>query len=179
MDHYSASLGWQPLFIVAGIGVVIIAFGVVTIVLQQIVSFIHRKELVDNTGDPWNGRTLEWSIPSPAPFYDFSVIPTVHDKDQFWVEKETKVSSKKFAVTDILLPINAPESFYIGMIAIAFGFAMVWHIWWLSIVSIVLFIVVFVMRLTNENPYYLLKASQIKEHQLSYKHKTVIKGADN
>jgi cytochrome o ubiquinol oxidase subunit 1 len=72
LDHYSASLGWQPLFIVSAIGAAIISAGVGIFILQIIVSIIKRKDNIDYTGDPWNGRTLEWSIPSPAPFYNFA-----------------------------------------------------------------------------------------------------------
>jgi len=83
LDHYDASLGWQPLFIVAGIGALIIAVGVFFQVLQITVSVLERKWKRDLTGDPWNGRTLEWTTASPAPFYNFAVIPQVTERDPF------------------------------------------------------------------------------------------------
>ena len=75
LDHYSASLGWQPLFIVAGIGAGVIALGVALQVIQLIYSIINREQYRDVSGDPWNGRTLEWSVSSPPPAYNFAIIP--------------------------------------------------------------------------------------------------------
>ena len=71
-------LGWQPLFVVAGVGALIILLGVGFQVLQFIVSYKNRAQNRDTTGDPWNGRNLEWSIHSPPPFYNFATIPQVH-----------------------------------------------------------------------------------------------------
>ena len=76
LDHYDASLGWQPLFAVAGVGVLIIALGAAFQALQLVVSIKQRHQTRDTTGDPWNGRTLEWSVASPPPAYNFAVIPT-------------------------------------------------------------------------------------------------------
>ncbi len=166
IDHYSASLGWQPLFIIAGVGVVIIAGAVAVSILQQIVSYRNRHQLLDLTGDPWNGRTLEWSVPSPAPYYNFATIPIVHDRDAFWVSKnESKEKKRVLEITDILMPVNAPVAVYIGICAMLFGFSMIWHIWWLSIVSLVIFFIVLMIRISDENPYYLLSAQKIIEHE--------------
>ncbi len=65
----------------------------------------------DTTGDPWNGRTLEWSIPSPAPLYNFAVVPDASEQDAFWRAKERmeKAPSKKQAVH--LEPIHMPKKF--------------------------------------------------------------------
>jgi len=52
LDHYDASLGWQPLFIVAGVGVLVICLGVGFQILQLIVSIVQREKNRDVTGDP-------------------------------------------------------------------------------------------------------------------------------
>jgi cytochrome o ubiquinol oxidase subunit 1 len=88
LNHYSASLGWQPLFIVAGIGASLIAVGFVIQILQVAKSIKQRTSHMDTTGDPWGGRTLEWSIPSPAPSYNYAIAPVVTRRDEFWYEKE-------------------------------------------------------------------------------------------
>jgi len=108
LDHYSASLGWQPLFIVAGVGVAVVMAGVGFQILQYVVSIIQRKQNLDITGDPWNGRTLEWSVPSPAPFYNFAVIPEITGRDAFWTMKHSNAMAAKPDYEDIKLPKNSP-----------------------------------------------------------------------
>lgn len=88
VDHYPAELGWQPLFIVAGVGVAIIALGGLCQFIQLYVSVRDREKNRDTTGDPWNGRTLEWSTRSPVPFYNFASIPQVRERDDWWYRKE-------------------------------------------------------------------------------------------
>jgi cytochrome o ubiquinol oxidase subunit 1 len=94
LDHYDASMGWQWLFIVAGFGFILISCGAALQIIQMIVSIMKRKENKDTTGDPWNGRTLEWATSSPPPFYNFAIIPKVESRDAFWeyknMEKETQ-----------------------------------------------------------------------------------------
>jgi len=75
LDHYDTSLGWQPLFIVAGVGVILIGIGIGFQILQLIVSIMQREANRDLTGDPWKARTLEWSTTSPPPEYNFALIP--------------------------------------------------------------------------------------------------------
>ncbi|HVX48203.1 MAG TPA: cbb3-type cytochrome c oxidase subunit I, partial [Candidatus Saccharimonadales bacterium] len=89
LDHYSASMGWQGLFIVAGIGAMIIFLGVCFQLLQLAYSIWKRDENRDLTGDPWDGRTLEWSTASPTPEYNFAVLPTVSSRDAFWEMKRS------------------------------------------------------------------------------------------
>ena len=90
-----ASTGWQPLYITAMMGFVIILCGIVTQIYQLIVSIKERKQHLDTTGDPWNGRTLEWATTSPPPFYNFAVIPTVTSHEEFWDMKKRAAATKK------------------------------------------------------------------------------------
>jgi cytochrome o ubiquinol oxidase subunit 1 len=94
LDHYDASTGFQPLFIVAGFGFIIIALGAALQVWQIIVSVKQRKENLDTSGDPWNGRTLEWATSSPPPVYNFAIIPEVKDRDAFWEIKRKNVIAR-------------------------------------------------------------------------------------
>jgi cytochrome o ubiquinol oxidase subunit 1 len=137
MDHYDASLGWQWLFIVAGVGVLVIGIGLAFGGLQGAYSIWKRKETLDTTGDPWNGRTLEWSTKSPAPFYNYAVIPTVTERDQWWATKQSKHKASEPKYKDIYLPKNSAVGIYIASFAFVMGFGIVWHIWWLALLSLV------------------------------------------
>ena len=165
LDHYDASLGWQPLFIVAGIGATIAVSGVGIQLLQIAVSIIKRKSNKDSTGDPWNGRTLEWSTPSPAPFYNFTVSPTVTSRDEYWVSKQEKLSGKKgskIEYEDIELPRNTSAGLFIGLGAFLFGFAAIWHIIWLAVVSLLSVILLIIIRSNNDDTEYVISAREIK-----------------
>ncbi len=89
LDHYDPATGWQPLSSFALIGALIIGLGIFCQAVQILVSIRDRKKNRDTTGDPWDGRTLEWSLSSPPPFYNFAVIPEVHERDDFWAVKES------------------------------------------------------------------------------------------
>jgi cytochrome o ubiquinol oxidase subunit 1 len=166
LDHYSASLGWQPLFIVAAVGAVIIVIGVLLVVLQYIVSFIQRKQNLDTTGDPWNGRTLEWSTPSPAPPFNFAVIPEVTDRDAYWATKQARGASKapKPVYEDIIMPSNSGVSVAIGILSIAFGFGMIWHIYWLSLIGLFGVIVALLWRNSSDVHEYTIPAAEVAEY---------------
>ncbi|HUB93134.1 MAG TPA: cytochrome o ubiquinol oxidase subunit I [Verrucomicrobiae bacterium] len=161
LDHYSASLGWQPLFIVAGIGVVLIIIGGTFQILQLIVSIWQRDATRDLTGDPWNGRTLEWSIPSPAPFYSFVKQPIVSDRDQFWVDKQSG-KKKETEYEDIVLPKNSGLSVVIAGFAFLFAFGMVWHMYWLSLLCLFGVMTTLVIRSMNDEPEYRLTARNVE-----------------
>ncbi|HUD05650.1 MAG TPA: cytochrome o ubiquinol oxidase subunit I [Candidatus Saccharimonadales bacterium] len=166
IDHYSASLGWQPLFIVSGIGAVVIAVGVVLMFLQIIVSIAQRKQNLDLTGDPWNGRTLEWSTSSPVPFYNFAIAPVVTERDAFWEMKENQKSDhepEKPKYEDIVMPKNAPASVIIGLLSVGFGFGMIWHIWLLVILALIAIITIIIIRTTSDDTEYVLKASEVEK----------------
>lgn len=164
LDHYSASLGWQPLFMVAGLGAVIIAAGVGLQLLQVIVSVINREGQRDVTGDPWDGRTIEWSTSSPAPAYNFAVIPTVDDRDAFWKLKQSK---NKTTIEPNYQPIRETKNTGVPIIlagfALIFGFAIVWHIWWLAIIAMFSLVTTMIIRLTSDKYEKVIPVSEIKK----------------
>lgn len=163
LDHYDASLGWQPLFAIAGFGALVILLGVILQILQFVVSIKQRKQNLDTTGDPWNGRTLEWSTTSPAPEYNFAVLPTVTTRDAFWESKQSKhKSTEKPHYTDICLPKNTPMGIYIAGFAVLFGFAVIWHIYWLTAVSLIGAVAFVIIRSSDENTEFVIPASEIK-----------------
>jgi cytochrome o ubiquinol oxidase subunit 1 len=171
LDHYEASTGWQGLFIVAGVGVVIICAGIGLQLLQLVVSIVQRKKNRDTTGDPWNGRTLEWSVPSPAPFYNFAVTPIVHSRDQFWEEKQALYRHERIekpAYKDIYLPKNSSLGLVIAMFAFLIGFGLIWHMWWLAGVGLVGVIACIIIRTSNDDTEYLISAKEIETLDRTY-----------
>ncbi len=150
---------WQPLLIVAAIGACVIALAVFFQVLQIVVSVRQRKQNIAGN-DPWNGRTLEWSTTSPPPEYNFSSIPHVSGKDAFWTMKESREGVPS-AREDIHLPANTSVGFIIAGLSLCFGFAMIWHIWWLAVLGIVGVFACLVVRSFNDKIEYVLPAEKI------------------
>jgi cytochrome o ubiquinol oxidase subunit 1 len=167
LDHYDASLGWQQLFIVAGVGVLVIGLGVVFMILQIIVSIIQRDKNRDLTGDPWNGRTLEWATASPVPVYNFATLPVVEEVDQFWAWKKKKSVPQTEKFKDIMLPKNTPIAMFIGLAAMIGGFAIIWHMYWLAVLAFFAVILLVITRTMDDETEYILKASEVKRMELA------------
>ena len=167
LDHYSASLGWQQLFIVSGIGAVMIGAGVGVQLLQFGYSIYKRKANLDKTGDPWDGRSLEWSTPSPVPFYNFARLPEVVSRDAYWEAKKHQLNDKR-AYEDIEIPKNTPLGFLIALAAFVVAFAIVWHIWWLATLGIVGVISIIIIRSMDEQPDYVLPAKEVEKLDKMY-----------
>jgi len=171
LDHYDASTGWLPLFIVAGVGVMIIGLGIALQLLQLGVSIWQRKKNIDTTGDPWNGRTLEWSVPSPAPFYNFAIIPAVSERDPWWETKQKVAAGErtiKREYVDIELPKNTNSGLIIAGFAFLIGFGLVWHMWWLAGLGAVGVIVATIIRTTNDDTEYIISARELERMDAVY-----------
>ncbi len=159
--------GWQPWFIVAGIGAVLIALGFITQIQQLATSIRDRHTRRDTTGDPWNGRTLEWSIPSPAPVYNFATLPEVKERDPFWYSKGSQLLQKP-VYEDIRLPKNTSTGFITALFIFFCAFGIVWHMWLLAGVGLLGAVVtVFVRAFTRETEY-VLPASEVERIERSY-----------
>ena len=166
IDHYASSLGWQPLFMVAAVGAVLIVLGFLTQIQQLVVSIKQRTSLLDTTGDPWNGRTLEWSTVSPAPFYSFAKLPAVDDRDPFWRAKELaairKVPESSTSVyEDIILPKNTGMGLIIAAFVFACAFAIVWHMWLLVGISLLCATCCIFQRAYAEDTEYTVPANEV------------------
>lgn len=169
LDHYETSTGWHPLFIVVAIGAIIILCGALIQFFGLFWSIKIRKKNWDYTaGDPWNGRTLEWSIPSPPPIYNFAVIPTVDQLDPLWAIKRGHRPAPEKNYEDIHLPKNTPMGLYIGIFSLIFGFAMVWYIWWLAILSFLGIIACLIIRLSGKDEHELISAEEVQKTEESY-----------
>ncbi len=162
LNHYDSSMGWQGLFIVSGVGLLIIGAGVGFTVLQLVVSVLQRKKNIDKSGDPWDGRTLEWATSSPAKIYNFALIPNVYARDAFWVSKTAKVTGlEKPKYHDIEMPKNTPLAVIIAGLVTLFGFCVVWHIWWLAIFAFISTVVTIIVRSFDDHTEYVMPAKTV------------------
>ncbi len=168
MDHYSPSTGWQYLFLVSLIGALIIVVAVILQVVQLVVSIKQRKQLRDTTGDPWNGRSLEWSTPSPVPFYNFVVIPQVNSRDAFWEMKQQK-NKIPVRYEDIVLPKNTALGIYLASFLFLFGLAMVWQAILFAIIGLVGAVVCVIKRTFAEDTEYVLPAAEVAKLDRQYR----------
>jgi cytochrome o ubiquinol oxidase subunit 1 len=132
---------WRPWLYVSAFGVVILIAGVIVQVLQLVLSIRDREKLRDVTGDPWDGRSLEWATPSPPPFFNFAVLPNVEGEEAYWGIKQRAIETQQLGpepkYRPIEMPVNSPVGIYTAFFAAVFGFAMIWHIWWLAILALV------------------------------------------
>jgi cytochrome o ubiquinol oxidase subunit 1 len=137
MQHY-ADPTWQPLMQIAMAGAVVILLGIILTVVQLIVSIRTRERRRDLSGDPWGGRTLEWSTSSPPPIWNFALLPTVEGPDAFW-SKKRQLSSEQRADENWVpfsMPKHSPLGFFVAFFTVILGFSLIWHIWWLAIVGL-------------------------------------------
>ncbi|MCP5510032.1 MAG: cytochrome o ubiquinol oxidase subunit I [Chlamydiales bacterium] len=161
LNHYTVA-EWQPLFVVAAIGAVIIALGVFFSAIQLVVSIKQRKSTHDTTGDPWGGRTLEWSTTSPPPEYNFAVLPEVDSRDAFWEMKKNK-TPKSTDYQEIHMPKNTACGFWIGVLSFLFGFGAVWHMFWLVALTGIGMLLCIIVRLYTKKIDYYIPVSEVKK----------------
>ncbi|KQS48451.1 MULTISPECIES: cytochrome o ubiquinol oxidase subunit I [unclassified Sphingomonas] len=127
----------QIWFVIAAFGAALIAAGIGAFLLQIFVSIRNREALADHSGDPWNGRTLEWATSSPPPEYNFAFTPIVHDLDAWYDMKERKHERPVTGFKSIHMPSGTGTGVVLAGLSVAFGFAMIWYIWWLAGLTLV------------------------------------------
>ena len=162
MEHYDTP-EWQPWLIAAALGAVLVLCGLVFMIVQIVVSFRRRAALRDLTGDPWDGRTLEWLTASPAAPYNIAVIPEVRDRDAFLDMKQRGVAYVRPArYEDIVMPKNSAFGIVVGGFAFVFGFAMVWYIWWLAVLTGVAIAAAIVVRSSDDDTEQVMPAAEVQ-----------------
>ena len=160
-NYHFDDVALQPYFVVAAMGLALILIGVALLIFQIVYSIANRDRLRDATGDPWHGRTLEWSTTSPPPLYNFAIIPAVHNIDPFWHEKEqgSEISKKNpnhIEYSDIHMPKNTFMGFTMAIFAGVCGFALIWHAWLTAILAFLGIVISFIYKtFTLEIDYYL------------------------
>jgi cytochrome o ubiquinol oxidase subunit 1 len=149
MQHYTDPQ-WQPLNQVALAGALLIFCGIALTVVQLVVSIRARDKHRDLTGDPWNGRTLEWSTPSPPPAWNFALLPQVARTDAYWAAKRDPAEMQRLLgernYTALHIPRNTPVGFFMAFFSFFLGFALIWRIWWLAIVGLIGLLVAALMQ---------------------------------
>ncbi len=136
MQHYDVP-EWHPWLLIAAGGAILIAIGIALMIAQLVVSIRQREELRDATGDPWDGRSLEWATASPPPAFNFAVMPHVEGQEAYWRIKQ-RFRDESLPIEEpeyepIEMPRNSPTGFICAFFATLMGFALIWHIWWLVI----------------------------------------------
>jgi len=119
---YMEGQGWDQFNYISTIGALMMGVGVILMVINCLMSIKGKPA----GRDPWgDGRTLEWSIPQPIPFYNFRQTPLVRGLDPWWIEKQEGNKEVTFAepLGDIHMPNNSAIPFVIslGMFIAAFG----------------------------------------------------------
>ncbi|WP_428376141.1 cytochrome o ubiquinol oxidase subunit I [Lichenicoccus sp.] len=161
MNHYD-NPAWTPWLQVAAFGAGLVMIGIILQVTQLVVSIRQREANRDLTGDPWNGRTLEWSVSSPPPFYNFAVTPQVQALDEFCDAKERgRIAQHEGAYEDIHMPRNTPAGLFIAVFAAIMAFALIWHIWWMAAAGFLAMLATFIWRTCDDDIDYYVKASEV------------------
>ncbi|CCW18356.1 Cytochrome O ubiquinol oxidase subunit I [Sphingobium indicum BiD32] len=127
----------QIWFQIAALGAVMIAAGIACMFIQFAVSIRNREALRDTTGDPWDGRTLEWATSSPPPDYNFAFTPVIHDGDAWADMKKRGYQRPLTGYAAIHMPSNTGTGIIIAGLSVAFSVGMIWYMWWLAGLSFV------------------------------------------
>jgi cytochrome o ubiquinol oxidase subunit 1 len=140
MQHYDVA-EWRPWLILAAVGAALVLAGIGLQITQLVVSIRNREGLRDETGDPWNGRSLEWATASPPPVFNFAILPNVKGEEAYWTMKEAAMDQKgdreEPDYEDVEMPRNSPTGFVCAFFATVMGFALIWHIWWMAILGMI------------------------------------------
>ncbi|GGH18284.1 cytochrome ubiquinol oxidase subunit I [Alsobacter metallidurans] len=156
---------WHPWMIAAALGTVVIAAGVACQIIQLVVSIRQRDRLRDVTGDPWDGRSLEWATASPPPTFNFATLPNVSAEEPYWEIKQRAREQNKLRdepeYEEIEMPRNSPTGFVCAFFATLMGFALIWQIWWLVGLGFVGAYVTFVVFAWRDVPEYIIPAHDV------------------
>ena len=163
MQHYDVP-AWHPWLMVAASGAAVILAGIILQVVQLVVSIRRRETLLDETGDPWDGRSLEWATASPPPAFNFAVLPNVEGEEAYWGIKQQarqQGMGQEPEYEDIELPKNSPTGFICAFFATIMGFALIWHIWWIVAVAFVGAYATFVVFAWRREEEYVIPAEDV------------------
>jgi cytochrome o ubiquinol oxidase subunit 1 len=167
MQHISDP-SWKPWLGVELIGAFVIALGVVLMVWQLFYSSRTREQRRDLTGDPWDGRTLEWLTLSPPPHYNFAVLPDVHGEEAYWHRKQRAIERDELIpepnYQPIEMPLNTPTGVIVAFFASVCGFALIWYIWWLAIVGLIGAFAVFVWYAWRDEHEHVIPIEEVRHN---------------
>jgi cytochrome o ubiquinol oxidase subunit 1 len=148
MSHFDDP-SLQIWFQIAAFGAALIALGIACFIIQLVVSFRRRESLRDTTGDPWNGRTLEWSTASPPPAYNFAFTPVIRDNDAWYDMKANQYARPQQGFIPIHMPANTGAGFVIAALSAVCGFALIWHMWPLAALGFIAMLAAIIVHTFN------------------------------
>jgi len=151
----------QIWFVIAAFGAALIAIGIGAMLMQFYVTFRDRHALRDATGDPWDGRTLEWSTSSPPPAYNFAFTPIIHDGDAWWDMKQRGYQRPQSEFKPLLMPRNTGAGLILAALSMVMAFALIWHIWWLAGVGFAALLVTAIYHTFNYDREFRIPAEQV------------------
>ena len=164
MQHYDVA-EWRPWLLVSAVGAVLVLCGIVCQIVQIAVSIRERAPLRDRTGDPWDGRTLEWMTASPPPAFNFAAMPDVTGEEAYWGIKQRAIARAELTPLPryeaIEMPVNSPTGFVVAFFAVVTGFALIWHIWWLAAVGVAGAFATFVVFAWRDHDEYEVPADEV------------------
>ncbi|MGA7541349.1 MAG: cytochrome o ubiquinol oxidase subunit I [Steroidobacteraceae bacterium] len=165
LQHYDVA-AWRPWLLVMAAGVVIILLGILAQIAQLVVSIRSRERRRDLTGDPWDGRNLEWVTSSPPPSFNFAVLPNVTDQEPYWDMKARAREIGQLVRPEpqyepIPMPRNSPTGFVTAFFAVVTGFALIWHIWWLVLLGLAGAYATFVVFAWRDHDEVLIPAEEV------------------
>ncbi|GGE77568.1 cytochrome o ubiquinol oxidase subunit I [Massilia psychrophila] len=151
----------QIWFIVAAFGAFLVMLGIASMLMQFVVSYRNREALRDVTGDPWGGRTLEWSTSSPPPDYNFAFTPRVYDNDSWTDMKSAGYQRPRSGFMAIHMPKNTSAGFIIAGLCALVGFALVWQIWLIAGLGMAAVIAAVIVHTFNYQRDYFISADEV------------------
>jgi cytochrome o ubiquinol oxidase subunit 1 len=153
----------QIYFVFAFVGACLILCGIASFIWTFVVSYLKRGQLRDLTGDPWHGRTLEWSTSSPPPPYNFAFTPVIHDQDAWWDMKRRGYARPLQGFRPIHMPKNTGAGVILAGLSTVLGFALVWYIWWLAALSFIGLIAAAIGHTFNYKRDYYIPAEEVAQ----------------
>jgi cytochrome o ubiquinol oxidase subunit I len=167
LQHYDVA-AWRPWVLIAGLGIVIMIAAGACQVVQFVVSVRRREQLRDETGDPWDGRSLEWTTTSPPPPFNFAVLPNVQGEEPYWGIKQRAIETQQISpeprYEPIEMPRNSPTGFITAFFCTMTGFALIWHIWWMVGLGLVAAYAVFVWFAWRDAVEYSIPAEEVARY---------------
>jgi cytochrome o ubiquinol oxidase subunit 1 len=165
MQHYDRP-EWYPWLLVAGVGALIILCGIALQIAQLTISIRSRERRREPTGDPWDGRSLEWATASPPPVFNFAVLPIVADEEPYWNVKQRARAQMRLVTAEpkyehIEMPRNSPVGFITAFFAVLTGFCLIWHIWWLVVLGLVCAYISFVVFAWRDEGEFEISAEEV------------------
>jgi cytochrome o ubiquinol oxidase subunit I len=160
---------YVPYLLIALGGALLILLGLFGLMIQLVVSILRREQYAVPAGDPWDGRSLDWSMPAPPPEYNFSVLPVVTGRDAFTTAKEEGTAyqaPRRFH--DIEMPKNSAMGMVVCVCGFLAAFGLVWYIWWMVVAASLAIVIAMIGRGFARDTEKIIPAHEIERQHLRW-----------